>query len=71
MTPELIDALLSNVSFGALFVVLFIWVLRTNDAREKRYLSLLDCYGTQLQKISETLEKIQEQTEHLVKTAGY
>lgn len=69
MTPDLFTAFLQNPNFGfgVLFVGLFVWVLKTNDAREKRYLSLLDCYGTQLQKISDTLEKIQQQTEDLVK----
>jgi hypothetical protein len=71
VNPDLVDLLIQNVSFGALFVVLFVWTLRTNDQREKRYLALLDCYGKQLETIAITLKTIQEQTNHLVKTVGH
>lgn len=63
MTPDMIDALIQNISFGALFVVLFVWTLRTNERREQRYLSLLDNYGKQLETISSTLKQIQEKLE--------
>lgn len=67
MTPDMIDALIQNVSFGALFVVLFIWTLRTNEKREQRYLTLLDNYGKQLEVIATTLKEIQLQVESLNK----
>lgn len=40
-----IETLLSNateISFGILFVALFIWVIKKNDEREKRYMKRLD-----------------------------
>lgn len=61
MTPDMIDALVQNVSFGALFVVLFVWTLRANEKREARYLSLLDCYGKQLENIASSLNQLKEQ----------
>lgn len=60
MTPDMIDSLVQNVSFGALFVVLFVWTLRSNEKRETRYLSLLDCYGKQLENIANALQQIQD-----------
>jgi hypothetical protein len=66
-----INDLLQNISFAALFVALFYWTLRTNASREERYLKIIDCYGVQLEAIAASLKAIQEQTAHLVKTAGH
>ncbi|GEM_PF-5794658 len=63
MNDALIDALLQNVGFAALFIVLFTWTLRENTRREERYLSLLDCYGKQLEHIAITLSQIEERIE--------
>ena len=59
MSAELIDVLIQNISFGALFAVLFVWTLRTNDRREARYMALLDVYGKQLEVIAAALLEIQ------------
>ena len=71
MTDLSLNDLVQNISFAALFVALFWWTLKTNEKREARYLSLLDCYGKQLELISNTLKVIQERTAHLVKTTGH
>ncbi len=59
--------LVQNLSYGALFVALFVWTLRSNDKREQRYLTILDCYGKQLEQIASTLTKILGQIENIEK----
>jgi len=65
---DLLDFLLRNdfVSFGALFVVLFWWTLKTNESRECRLLGILDKYGVQLGEIADSLRAIQEQNRLIV-----
>ena len=60
MPNNIWDLLLSNVSYGALFVVLFLWTLRESARREERLLGILDCYNKQLQAIAAAVEKLLE-----------
>ncbi len=70
MSAETVNVLIQNLSFGALFVVLFVWTLRENAKREQRYLNILDCYGKQLESIAGTLSKIEERFESLEERRG-
>jgi hypothetical protein len=60
MPDNIWDLLLSNVSYGALFVVLFIWTLRESAKREDRLLGILDCYNKQLEDITAAVERLLE-----------
>lgn len=54
------ETALTNGIFCGLFIWLLFYVIRQNEAREKRLQELIDDYNKQLKKISETLIKIQE-----------
>ena len=51
---------LSNGIFCGLFCVLFWYVMKQNEEREKQLRNIISEYNQQLRKISETLIKIQE-----------
>ena len=55
MTTETFNVLLTNVSFGSLFVALFVWTLRTSEKREEKYQAALVLLS---ERIVATLEKI-------------
>ncbi|WP_042956898.1 BhlA/UviB family holin-like peptide [Enterococcus faecium] len=63
---KLLGSLLSNpeqISFAVLFVILWVWVMRQNDAREKRYQNTIDKLTDALgdvEAIKSTVEKIHE-----------
>ena len=54
------ETAITNGVFCGLFIWLLFYVIRQNEAREKRLQELIDDYNKQLKKISETLSKIQE-----------
>lgn len=54
------ETAITNGIFCGLFIWLLFYVIRQNEAREKRLQELIDDYNKQLKKISETLIKIQE-----------
>lgn len=54
MTPDN-QWLFTNISFGTLFVVLFLWVLRTSEKREEKYQQALLLLS---QNVVATLDKI-------------
>ena len=54
------ETAITNGVFCGLFIWLLFYVIRQNEAREKRLQELIDDYNKQLKKISETLIKIQE-----------
>ncbi|AIM25012.1 BhlA/UviB family holin-like peptide [Melissococcus plutonius] len=63
---KLIECMLTNpeqITFAALFVCLLIWVMRQNDAREKRYQGTIDKLTNALgdvEAIKNTVDKIHE-----------
>ncbi|HGF7174113.1 BhlA/UviB family holin-like peptide [Enterococcus hirae] len=63
---KILDGLLSNPEqsiFATLFIVLFIWVMNQNNAREKRYQDIIDKLTNALgdvEAIKSTVEKIHE-----------
>ena len=61
--PENPNDLIANLSYGALFVVLFLWTLRESAKREERLLAIIECYNKQLESIAMTLTKILEKIE--------
>ncbi|MBR0519314.1 hypothetical protein IJJ97_05950 [bacterium] len=54
------ETAITNGIFCGLFIWLLFYVIRQNEAREKRLQELIDDYNKQLKQISETLIKIQE-----------
>lgn len=56
----IIEAAVSNGIFCILFCVLFWYVIKQNEEREKQLRNLISEYNQQLRHISETLIKIQE-----------
>ncbi len=63
--PDNSSDLIANLSYGALFVVLFLWTLRESARREERLLGIIECYNKQLESIAMTLTKILEKIELL------
>lgn len=57
------ETAITNGIFCGLFIWLLFYVIRQNEAREKRLQELIDEYNQQLKQISETLIKIQETLE--------
>ena len=63
---KILESLLSNpeqISFAVLFVILWVWVMWQNDAREKRYQNIIDKLTDALgdvEAIKSTVEKIHE-----------
>ena len=66
MTPEMFNVLLTNVSFGSLFVALFVWTLRSSERREEKYqialVNISDKIVATLAKIVDVLAVIEKQT---------
>lgn len=55
---QILNAIFSeNGLFATLFVGLVIWILKTNDEREKRYINTIDNLTT---KVSEKIVKIED-----------
>lgn len=59
----IIEAAVSNGIFCILFCVLFWYVIKQNEEREKQLRNIISEYNQQLRQISETLIKIQEAME--------
>lgn len=63
---EFISTFLSNpesIGFPVLFVLLLVWVMKQNNAREERYLNTIDGLTAalrQLEKIETTVNQINE-----------
>ena len=55
MDTATLNVLLTNLSFGSLFVALFVWTLRTSEKREEKYQAALVLLS---ERIVATLEKI-------------
>lgn len=53
MWDDLIQAALKNGIWTAMFVMLFIWVLKQNDRREQRLINVVDTQATALKKVDE------------------
>jgi len=58
MDAVTIETILSNATFGGLFVVLFWWVLRQNEKRETRYQDFMERMTQELRDISVKLGEI-------------
>lgn len=66
---EFISTFLNNpesIGFPVLFVLLLVWVMKQNNAREERYLTTIDSLTAalrQLEKIETTVNQIHEKIE--------
>lgn len=66
---EFISTFLNNpesIGFPVLFVLLLVWVMKQNNAREERYLNTIDGLTAalrQLEKIETTVNQIHEKIE--------
>ena len=62
MHVEIIDNLVSNgteITFSVLFIALFIWNIRTNDEREKRYQETISTLTSALNGYEDLKEDVQ------------
>ena len=62
-SKPIFDSIISNGIFCILFCVLFHYVIKQSSERERQLQNLINDYNQQLNKISETLIKIQEALE--------
>lgn len=49
-----------QITFGGLFIALLVYVIKTNDSREKRYLDTIDTLSTALNGFEDLKEKVTE-----------
>lgn len=63
MEQQVISSLISNMSYGGLFLWLLLYVLRTNDKREQRYQDIIENLTCKFEEIKEDVRQIKSKLE--------
>lgn len=63
MEQQILSSLISNVSYGGLFLWLLLYVLRTNDKREQRYQDIIENLTQKFEEIKEDVKQIKSKLE--------